>query len=49
YALARFSMEFFREPDARLFFGWMSTGQFLSLFMVLGALVALFLLRARKS
>ncbi|MCC5850857.1 MAG: prolipoprotein diacylglyceryl transferase [Verrucomicrobia bacterium] len=35
YGLARFSMEFFREPDfgARVFFGWMSTGQFLTLFM----------------
>jgi phosphatidylglycerol:prolipoprotein diacylglycerol transferase len=37
YAVARFAVEFFREPDARLFLGWMTTGQFLSLFMIAGA------------
>lgn len=37
YAVARFTVEFAREPDARLFFGWMTTGQFLTLFMFLGA------------
>lgn len=37
YALARFSMEFVREPDSRLFFGWMTTGQFLTLFMFIAA------------
>jgi phosphatidylglycerol:prolipoprotein diacylglycerol transferase len=31
YGLARFSMEFFREPDAKVYFGWMSTGQLLTL------------------
>ncbi|MDF3130515.1 prolipoprotein diacylglyceryl transferase [Kiritimatiellaeota bacterium B1221] len=48
YALARFAMEFFREPDARLFFGWMSTGQFLSLFMVAGAILGLYVIRGNK-
>lgn len=35
YGLARFVVEFFRAPDpgARTFFGWMSTGQLLTLFM----------------
>lgn len=46
YATARFCMEFFREPDARLFFGWMSTGQFLSLFMIAGAALGLKLIRS---
>lgn len=37
YAVARFSMEFFREPDAgtSLLFGWMSRGQLLT-FLMLG-------------
>jgi len=48
YALARFIVEFFREPDARMFFGWMSTGQFLSLFMIIGALIGLKLIRTKK-
>jgi len=35
YAAARFTVEFWREPDEglTLFFGWMSRGQFLTLFM----------------
>jgi len=35
YGLARFVVEFFREPDADapVYFGWMSTGQLLTLFM----------------
>jgi len=45
YALARFSMEFFREPDAHVYFGWMSTGQLLTLFMVAGAALCAFLPR----
>lgn len=45
YAFARFGVEFFREPDARLFFGWMTTGQFLSLFMIAGALIGLRIIR----
>lgn len=48
YALARFSIEFFREPDARLFFGWMSTGQLLSLFMILGAGIGLKLISSKN-
>jgi phosphatidylglycerol:prolipoprotein diacylglycerol transferase len=35
YAIARFVVEFFREPDAKVFFGWMSTGQLLTLGMVI--------------
>ena len=36
YGLARFVVEFFREPDnGQLFIGWMSKGQFLSLPMIL--------------
>jgi prolipoprotein diacylglyceryl transferase len=36
YGLARFIVEFFREPDnGQLFIGWMSKGQFLSLPMIL--------------
>jgi phosphatidylglycerol:prolipoprotein diacylglycerol transferase len=49
YAVARFGVEFFREPDASLFFGWMSRGQFLSLFMVLGSVFCLWMLRKRPS
>lgn len=48
YALARFGVEFFREPDASLLFGWMTRGQFLSLFMILGAGVCLKLLSGRS-
>lgn len=48
YAAARFSIEFFREPDARLFFGWMSTGQFLSLFMIAGAGIGLKMIHTRR-
>ncbi|MDF7805825.1 prolipoprotein diacylglyceryl transferase [Pontiellaceae bacterium B12219] len=40
YALARISMEFFREPDDGLFFiGWITKGQFYSALMILGAAV----------
>jgi phosphatidylglycerol:prolipoprotein diacylglycerol transferase len=42
YAVARFGMEFFREPDARIYFGWLTTGQLLTLFMALGGLLLLF-------
>jgi len=36
YGVARFIVEFFREPDnGQLFIGWMSKGQFLSLPMIL--------------
>lgn len=41
YALARFAVEFVREPDARVFFGWMTTGQFLTLFMFLAGIILL--------
>lgn len=36
YGIARFVVEFFREPDnGQLFIGWMSKGQFLTLPMIL--------------
>ncbi len=45
YALARFSAEFFREPDVQIgyvYFGWMSKGQEYSIFMMIFA-IALYL------
>ena len=43
YGVARYAVEFFREPDASLFLDWMTRGQFLSLPMIIGgaAMVAL--------
>ena len=37
YALARIGMEFFREPDSTVYFGWLTKGQLYSILMVLGA------------
>jgi phosphatidylglycerol:prolipoprotein diacylglycerol transferase len=37
YALARISMEFFREPDSTIYFGWLTKGQIYSMLMILGA------------
>lgn len=48
YASARFVVEFYREPDARLFFGWMTTGQFLSLGMIAAAGACLVLLKKNR-
>ena len=40
YALARISMEFFREPDhGEFFIAWITKGQFYSALMILGALI----------
>jgi phosphatidylglycerol:prolipoprotein diacylglycerol transferase len=39
YALARISMEFFREPDSTVFIGWLTKGQLYSTLMILGAAV----------
>ncbi len=39
YALARISMEFFREPDSTIYFGWLTKGQLYSALMIIGALV----------
>ena len=36
YGVARYFVEFFREPDASLFLDWMTRGQFLSLPMIIG-------------
>jgi phosphatidylglycerol:prolipoprotein diacylglycerol transferase len=43
YGVARYAVEFFREPDASLFLDWMTRGQFLSLPMIIGgaAMIAL--------
>ena len=38
YALARIAMEFFREPDSAIYFGWLTKGQFYSALMILGAM-----------
>lgn len=53
YGLARFSVEFVREPDAHiltLVFGWMTRGQLFSLPMILVGLgLVIFALRNRKA
>lgn len=41
YAIARIAMEFFREPDSTVYFGWITKGQLFSAFMILGAIVIL--------
>jgi phosphatidylglycerol:prolipoprotein diacylglycerol transferase len=44
YGIFRFSLEFFREPDAPLgfiAFGWLTMGQLLSIPMILGGLILL--------
>jgi phosphatidylglycerol:prolipoprotein diacylglycerol transferase len=39
YAFARIGMEFFREPDSTIYFGWLTKGQLYSALMILGALI----------
>jgi len=39
YALARIGMEFFREPDSTIYFGWLTKGQLYSTLMIIGAVV----------
>jgi len=39
YALARIGVEFFREPDSTIYFGWLTKGQLYSILMVLGAII----------
>ncbi len=39
YALARIGMEFFREPDDIVYFGWLTKGQLYSSLMIAGALI----------
>jgi len=45
YGAIRFGVEFVREPDAHIsyMFGWMTRGQFLSLPMMIGGLLAIYL------
>ena len=47
YGVARYTVEFFREPDASLAFEWMTRGQLLSLPMILLGLVMLISALAR--
>ncbi len=51
YAIARFTVEFWREPDTGIpvLFGWMSRGQFLTLFMFAIGLSLLGWLETRKT
>lgn len=39
YALARITMELFREPDSTIYFGWLTKGQLYSGLMILGAII----------
>jgi len=41
YAAARISVEFFREPDNTVYFGWLTKGQLYSFFMIAAALIIL--------
>lgn len=41
YAVARITVEFFREPDSTIYFGWLTKGQLYSSFMVLTAIIIL--------
>lgn len=47
YALARIAMEFFREPDSTVYFGWLTKGQLYSALMVLVAVAVGLGTRAR--
>jgi len=38
YAVARITVEFFREPDSTVYFGWLTKGQLYSALMILGAI-----------
>ena len=42
YAIARFSMEFFREPDSTVYFEWLTKGQAFSIIMLFFGLIILF-------
>lgn len=39
YALARIAMEFFREPDSTIYFGWLTKGQLYSALMIIVAIL----------
>ncbi len=52
YGVARFCMEFFREPDADqgfLFWGWVTKGQLLSAPMVIAGMILMFLAYRRNT
>jgi len=42
YAIARIGIEFFREPDSAIYFGWLTKGQFYSVLMILGAAIIIY-------
>ena len=51
YGIARFSAEFFRQPDFQLGFiccGWVTMGQILSFFMFLAGIALYFILKLKK-
>jgi phosphatidylglycerol:prolipoprotein diacylglycerol transferase len=48
YALARIGMEFFREPDSTIYFGWLTKGQLYSALMILGAAVIYWKLHVKR-
>ena len=48
YGIVRITVEFFREPDSTIYFGWMTKGQLLSVVMVLSGLVLLIWKRHRR-
>ncbi len=48
YALARIGMEFFREPDSTIYFGWLTKGQLYSALMILGAAVIYWKLHVKQ-
>ncbi|MBI9021456.1 MAG: prolipoprotein diacylglyceryl transferase [Verrucomicrobia bacterium] len=41
YAAARITVEFFREPDSTVYFGWLTKGQLYSSFMIIAAIIIL--------
>lgn len=49
YGIARFMVEFFREPDnGQLFIAWMSKGQFLTLPMIIAGIILMVLAYQKK-
>ena len=49
YALARIAMEFVREPDSTIYFGWLTKGQLYSILMILAAFIIVWKQQARRT
>ncbi len=49
YALARIAMEFVREPDSTIYFGWLTKGQLYSILMILTAFIIVWKQQARRT